>query len=69
MKRLDLLLKNRKSEANNEALGEILIEFIKTSEIIPNDKLGKLNRAEQIFISKVKNKLKKYFRNYEMFLK
>ena len=35
MKRLDLFFKIREFKANNEALPEILIEFIKTSEIIP----------------------------------
>ena len=65
MKNLDLFFKIRQPEENNEALAEILIEFTKTSEIIPNDKLGELNRIVQIFITKVKNKLKKYCRNYE----
>ena len=69
MKRLDLFSKIREFKANNEALPEILIEFIKTSEIIPKDKLGELNKIVQIFISKVKNKLKKYCRNYKKFLK
>ena len=69
MKRLDLFFKIRESKANKEALPEILIEFIKTSEIIPKDKLGELNKIVQIFISKVKNKLNKYCRNYEKFLK
>ena len=69
MKRLDLFFKIRECEAKNEALAEIFIEFIKTSEIIPNDKLGELNRIVQIFILKVKIKLKKYCRNYEKFLK
>ena len=66
---MDLFFKIREFKANNEALPETLIEFIKTSEIIPKDKLGELNKIVQIFISKVKNKLKKYCRNYEKFLK
>ena len=56
IKRLDLFFKIREFKANNE----ILFEFIKTSEIIPKDKLGELNKIVQIFVSKVKNKLKKY---------
>ena len=67
MKRLDLFFKIREFKANNEALPEILIEFIKTSEIIPKDKLGELNKIVQIFISKVKNKLKIYCRNMKSF--
>ena len=55
-------------KANNEALAEVLIEFIKTSEIIPNDKLGEPIRIVQVFSSKMRNKLKKYCRNYEEFL-
>ena len=56
MKRLDLFFKIREFKANNQALTEIHIEFIKTSEIISKDKLGELNKIVQIFISKMKNK-------------
>ena len=66
-KRLDLFFKIRESEANNDGLAEILIEFIKNSEIIPNDNLGELNRIVQIFISKVKNKLKKILETKKIF--